>query len=57
MGLYFLGVAFGLVSGFFFGAAYELWRQLQLSATAGKKVNPASSTERWSTLLLPQQRK
>jgi hypothetical protein len=55
MGLYFLGIAFGLLSGFFFGMAYEFWRQLQLSATAGKKVNPASSTERWSTLLMPPQ--
>jgi hypothetical protein len=55
MGFYFVGMAFGMLSGFFLGSAYELWRQRQLSATAGKKTNPASSTERWSTLLLPPQ--
>jgi hypothetical protein len=57
MGLYFLGLAFGLVGGFFFGAAYEVWCQLQLSAAERKKVDLASPRERWSALLLPQQRK
>jgi hypothetical protein len=56
MSLY-LGLAFELLSGFFFGCAYELWCQLQLSAAERKKVNLVGPRERWSTLLLPQQRK
>jgi hypothetical protein len=50
MGLYFLGMAFGMLSGFFFGSAYELWRRRPSFPTAKKK-------ERWSTLLMPPQQK
>jgi hypothetical protein len=50
MGFYLMGMALGMLSGFFLGSAYELWRQRPPSPAAKKK-------ERWSTLLMPPQRK